>query len=115
MNGKNTNEQFPSEIWGKFRTFYIVYATASRSITSYATVPAPDSVRTIPLINTLRPRQNGRQFADDLFKRIFLNENVCILTKISLKLVPRDPIYNISALVQIMAWRRQAIIWTNDG
>ena len=27
-------------------------------------------------INTLRPRQNGRLFADDTFKCIFLNENV---------------------------------------
>ena len=26
--------------------------------------------------NTLRPRQNGRHFADDTFKRIFFNENV---------------------------------------
>ena len=39
-------------------------------------------------INTLRPRQNGRRFADDTFKRIFLNENVRILIKISLKFVP---------------------------
>ena len=29
-------------------------------------------------LNTLRPRQNGRRFADDTFKRIFLNENVRI-------------------------------------
>ena len=27
-------------------------------------------------LNTLRPRQNGRHFADDVFKLIFLNENV---------------------------------------
>ena len=27
-------------------------------------------------LNTLRPRQNGRHFADDIFKWIFLNENV---------------------------------------
>ena len=27
-------------------------------------------------INTLRPRQNGRHFPDDIFKWIFLNENV---------------------------------------
>ena len=27
-------------------------------------------------INTLRPRQNGRYFADDVFKCIFLNENL---------------------------------------
>ena len=57
-------------------------------------------------VNTLRPRQNGRYFADDTFKRIFLNENVRILIKISLKFVPKGPINNISTLVQIMAWRR---------
>ena len=58
------------------------------------------------LINTLRPRQNGRHFADDIFKCIFLNENVCIPIKISMKFVPKSPINNIPALVQIMAWRR---------
>ena len=57
-------------------------------------------------INTLRPRQNGRYFADDIFKCIFLNENVWISIKISLKFVPRGPINNIPSLVQIMAWRR---------
>ena len=57
-------------------------------------------------INTLRPRQNGRHFADDTFKYIFLNENVIILAKVSLKFVPKGPINNIPALVQIMAWRR---------
>ena len=39
-------------------------------------------------LNTLRPRQNDRHFADDTFKRIFLNENVRISIKISLKFVP---------------------------
>ena len=57
-------------------------------------------------LNTLRPRQNGRRFADDTFKRIFLNENVRISIKISLKFVPKGPINNNPALVQIMAWRR---------
>ena len=57
-------------------------------------------------INTLRPRQNGRRFADDTFKCIFLNENVRISIKISLKFVPKGPINNNPALVQIMAWRR---------
>ena len=56
--------------------------------------------------NSLRPRQNGRRFADDTFKRIFLNENVRISIKISLKFVPKGPINNNPALVQIMAWRR---------
>ena len=58
------------------------------------------------LFNTLRPRQNGRHFADDIFKCIFLNENVWIPIKISLKFVPECPNNNIPALVQIMAWRR---------
>ena len=57
-------------------------------------------------INTLRPRQNGRHFADDIFKCIFLNENVLIPIKISLKYVPKGPNNNIPALFQIMAWRR---------
>ena len=57
-------------------------------------------------VNTLRPRQNGRHFPDDIFKRIFLNENVWILINISLKFVPRGPINNIPTLFQVMAWRR---------
>ena len=60
----------------------------------------------IPWINTLRPRQNGRHFPDNIFKRIFLNENVWISLKISLNFVPRIRINNIPALVLIMAWRR---------
>ena len=55
-------------------------------------------------VNTLRPRQNKRHFADDIFKYIFLNENGWILIKISLKFVPKGGINNIPALVQIMAW-----------
>ena len=57
-------------------------------------------------VSTLRPRQNGRYFPDDIIECIFLKENVLIPIKISLKLVPKSPINNISALVQIMAWRQ---------
>ena len=58
-----------------------------------------------PKFNTLRPTQNGQHFADDIFKRIYFNENVWIAIKISLKVVHKDPINNIPALVQIMDWR----------
>ena len=58
------------------------------------------------LFNTLRPRQNGHHFPDDIFKWIILNENVWISIDISLKFVPRGPINNIPTLVQVMAWRR---------
>ena len=57
-------------------------------------------------LNTLRPRQDGRHFADDTFKRIFVKENVRIPIKISLKFIPKGPIDNIPAMVRIMAWRR---------
>ena len=59
-----------------------------------------------PIINTLRPRQNGRHFPDDIFKCIFLDENAWISITISLKFVPKGPINKIPKLVQIMAWRR---------
>ena len=58
------------------------------------------------ILNSLRQRQNGRYNADDIFKCIFVNENVWFPTKISLKFVPKGPINNIPALVLIMAWRR---------
>ena len=57
-------------------------------------------------LNKLRPRQNGCHFPDNIFKRIFLNQNVRLPINISLKFVPKGPINNIPALVQIMAGRR---------
>ena len=56
--------------------------------------------------NTLRPRQNGCTFPDDTLIRIFLNENVRISIKMSLKFAPKGSINNIPPLVQIMAWHR---------
>ena len=61
------------------------------------------------LVNTLRLRQNGRHFADDIFKCIFLNENMWISIGISLNFQPKGPINNIPALVQIMPWH-----WPGD-
>ena len=50
--------------------------------------------------------KNGHSFADDTFKRIFLDENVRVSIRISLKFVLKGPSDNIPALVQIMAWCR---------
>ena len=52
-----------------------------------------------PHVNILRQRQNGRHFADDIFKRMFLNENIWIPIEISLKFVPKGSIDNIPALM----------------
>ena len=57
----------------------------------------------IQVINPLGPRRNGRHFSDDIFKRIFLDGNQCVV-KISLKFVPKDPINKKLVLVQVMAW-----------
>ena len=51
-------------------------------------------------VNTLRPKPNGPYFPDGIFKCIYMNENVWLAE------VPKGPINNIPALVQIMAWRR---------
>ena len=56
------------------------------------------------VFNTLRPKQDGRHFPDDIFQCIFLNENVWISIRISLRFVPKGLINNIEALVQILAW-----------
>ena len=52
------------------------------------------------MVNTLRPRQDGCHFADDIFTCIFFNENCWV--KFSLKYVRKGPIDNNPALVQIM-------------
>ena len=44
--------------------------------------------------------------ADDNFKCIFLNENDRIPIPVSLKFVPRSPVNNKPALVQLMACQR---------
>ena len=56
------------------------------------------------VLTKMRPEQNGCHLAYNIFKTIFLNENVHILNKISLKFVPKGPIDKKPFLVQVMAW-----------
>ena len=70
--------------------------------------------------NTLRPRQIDRHFSDDIFKCIFLNENVWIAIKISLKFVPKakgptNICISNGSDNGLATTKRQAIIWNNDG
>ena len=78
-------EESPCDLTARYRTRIIVTKLGSHGI-----------------LNTFRPRQNGRHFPDDIFKCIFFNENLWFRINISLKFVPRGRIYN----VPIMAWRR---------
>ena len=91
----------PSRKWRIWCSYYPVNILAADDLVIQGS--GPSITQTIDPVNTLRPRQNGRHFADGIFKCIFLNENVCIPIKISLKFVPKGPI-NIPALGQIMAW-----------
>ena len=50
------------------------------------------------------PDGGDLELSDDIFRCIFMNENVWISIKFSLNIVPDGPINNIPALVQIMAW-----------
>ena len=53
----------------------------------------------------ISPGQDGRYFADDSFRCIFVNEQFSILINIFfIKFVPKASIDNNSALVKIMAW-----------
>ena len=73
--------------------------------------------------NPSLPAQNGCHFTDDIFKHMFLNENMWISIKISLKFVPTSPIDNNPALVQIKAWHQLGdkplsepmLIWFTDA
>ena len=51
--------------------------------------------------NTLKPRQNGRHFADDTFKHILLSENIWVSIKIPLKFVPKGPINNFYVIIAV--------------
>ena len=66
----------------------------------------PNTCTSHKIFNSSHPWQNGCRFTDDIFKSISLNEKAQISIQISLKFVPKHPINNIPALVQIMAWRQ---------
>ena len=67
------------------------------------------------LFNSSPLGQNGRNFADDIFKCIFLNENVRISIQFALESIPKGPIDNKCSIGSgnglSPVWR-QAITWT---
>ena len=70
-------------------------------------------VLSVNVFNILRPRQNGRHFADDIFKCISLNGHVYISIEISLEFVPpgsNQQYFIIGSNNGLAQARRQAII-----
>ena len=95
----------PINVGRWYRNAQCVSMHASMCLSVHGFKPLSKRVMT-DLINILRLRQNGRHFADDISKCIFLNENLWILNEISLKCVSCGLIDNKATLVQIMAWYR---------
>ena len=58
-------------------------------------------INSLTAINSSPPGQNGRHFADNLFKCILVNEKFCISIRISLNFVPKGSMNNKSTLVQV--------------
>ena len=64
----------------------------------------------MPVFNSCPPPgQNGCYFGRQHFKCILLNENDRVPIQISLKFVPRSPVDNQPAFVQVMAWRHWCV------
>ena len=56
----------------------------------------------------LRPRQNGRHFADDILNAFSWMKTIFYFDSNILKFVPRGPAHDKSSLVQVTAWHRLA-------
>ena len=56
--------------------------------------------------NSSPPGQNGHHCGWRHFQTHFLDKNVRTAIKITMKFVPKGPLDNESALVQVMAWHR---------
>ena len=73
--------------------------TKMQCTTSAGSKPPPPPPPPPPPNPTHPPKQNGRNFPDDIFKSIFFNEIVRIAIEISLKFVSKGPFDNMSVLV----------------
>ena len=72
-------------------SFHCMYTSRCPTVTAYASKHSQIEVEVII---------NGYHVADNIFRCIFLNENYCIFSQISLKSVPKGRFDSKSALVQ---------------
>ena len=95
-------------------------ASVKRSLLEHSTdkkqvIPPPPPTHTHTHFNSSLLGQNGRHFADDIFKCIFVNQNVWILLKVSLKFIPKcQQYYSIDSYNGLVLTSRQAMIWNNE-
>ena len=89
-----------SPIWQQWRAYITMSDVSDARRVSQGTAPLVPAGSDQDLI------QNGLHFPDDISNDNFFDENCHVLMQISPKFVPKGPIVNKPALVQIMAWRR---------
>ena len=73
----------------------------------YMPPPGLVTMRLLELMSTLTRLsldKNGRHFANDIFKWIFMSEEFCVFIQFLLTFVPKGPMTNESVLVRVMAW-----------
>ena len=83
--------------------------TAPGPLYRYDWLSGPAACWVAVWVGLISPWTKLPHFADDIFKRIFLNENIRISIKIPLQVISKGPINNIPALAQLMAWRRPGV------
>ena len=76
------------------------YALNEQTSIFKVAIETPQNLATLHVSSSLD--KMAAILADNIFKCIFLNENDRILIKISLKFVPRSPIDNKPAMVQVI-------------
>ena len=62
---------------------------------------------TRPLIAMLNFELNGRHFADNIFKMLFINENHHIFIQVLLNFVHECPANKTSGMVQKISWQQR--------
>ena len=95
-----------------------IFRVATDTVQTYKQYPTIDIAIEKIIVNTLRPRQNGRHLADGISKRIFWDENVRISINISLNIwfLESNFLYiSIDLDNHLSTIRRRAFIRTNYG
>ena len=77
--------------------------TGNEAVISWLLASTGTRLESLASHSPLTTRKNGHNFKDDIFKGIFLNENIPIFIRISLKFALKGPINTKSALVPIIS------------
>ena len=97
----------PNEIiWNFCNRNAVTFSEARWLLHMTRFISFPKATSNLWPFNTLRSRQNGIHFPDDIFKCIFMNNKFCILIPLLMRFAPKGQVINKSALVPVIAWHQ---------